>query len=131
MRRLDIRQCFMADFVSAALGIPLHHLTRKGAELGKIHRRTRAVSRFAARRWCEAKSHSHVELSQCLHLPIKPLHRIGPIPVRPADASAQFSDPESAQPIDGKVESVIFKMEPLANSHPGIEMFERRFRCSV
>lgn len=94
-------------------------------------RRAGAVRRFSARWGRETQGDGRVEIFQRGHLPIKPLQRIRPMPIGPTDAGAQFLDTEFLQPFHGEIQTMVFKMKPLADSQFRIEMTQRRFRRAV
>ena len=64
----------------------------------------------------EAERNCQLEGLKQHHLGVKPLFRVGPLEIRPAQPSPQFLNSEIAQRPDRSVESMIFKVEPLANA---------------
>src|SRR5215218_10323583 len=114
--------------------VALHHRGAEIGELGRLARRAGVVRKNAAMFRRKAERHGHIEIAECIHLPIEPIEGIGAETVSPREPCTQMANAETLHPTNRIIQPVIFIVEPLTNPERGrvpCETVERELRRAV
>src|SRR4029078_3991848 len=96
--------------------VPSRHLRTELSELSHVLWRRRVMRLNAFVLGSKAVGDSCIEGLQSLYLPVEPINCIGTVRIRPTDPCPNVLHPEILQMTNGIVQSVILKMEPLADA---------------